>query len=297
MKTKVYVLIDPRNNKIRYVGITTKSLKKRLEGHLKDIKNRPDLNYHKINWLKNLQKDKLIPIIEEIVELDTIEEAKEFEIEYIAKYKILFDLTNATIGGDHLGFKAHSRESVLKRRQIQPVCQYNIYGELIAEYQMTEDAARDNNLTSASKITMCCKHNRPHAHGYIWRYKNDLLGDLSFIEHNSLNFKVLVQYDLEWNEITRYNSYLKASLAIGDNSKGGNIAAVINGKQKTCKGFNWKMLDNFKRASLNPSNSVDDLMTETIPSQAVKEGVTTSAMHVESSDSKRGTPEMDEDIV
>lgn len=45
-------LKDPETNAIRYVGITTKSLEKRLKGHLRDVKNRPDLNYHKISWLK-----------------------------------------------------------------------------------------------------------------------------------------------------------------------------------------------------------------------------------------------------
>lgn len=30
---------------------------------------------------------------------------------------------------------------------------------------------------------------------------------------------------------------MKASLAIGDKSKGGNIASVVNGKQQSCKGF------------------------------------------------------------
>lgn len=277
MTTKVYVLVDPTDDSIRYVGITTKALEERLRRHLYDIKNRPDLNYHKINWLKKLRNQELTPLIREIEEFDTVEEAKEFEIEYIAKYKYLYNLTNATIGGDHLGFNAHSAESILSRSTICPVCQYNIYGELVGEYSYIEQAVRDNNLKSGSKITMCCRGKRPHAHGYIWRYKGDLLGDVSSINANSLSFKKLVQYDLNGLFVAEYNSYLKASEAVGDRSKGGNIASASTGGQTTCKGFLWQLKDNFKRSSINLSNSVDDLKVETIPSQAsIEEGVTTS---------------------
>lgn len=43
------------------------------------------------------------------------------------------------------------------------------------------------------------------------------------------------------NRITEYDSYRKASIAIGDNSKGGNIAACCFGYQRTCKGFMFKL--------------------------------------------------------
>lgn len=36
MKTKIYVLVDPRNDKIRYLGKTVQPLKQRLDTHLKE---------------------------------------------------------------------------------------------------------------------------------------------------------------------------------------------------------------------------------------------------------------------
>ena len=42
---------------------------------------------------------------------------------------------------------------------------------------------------------------------------------------------------MDGNRICEYDSYEKASLAIHDWSKGGNIAMVVNKKQKSCKGY------------------------------------------------------------
>ena len=249
MKTKVYILKDPTNEDIRYVGITTKTLEERLKGHLNDVKTRPDLNYHKINWIKKLQKGGKIPIIEQIDELDTLEEAKEKEIEYIAKYKKEYNLTNCTLGGDFIGFKAHSREVILKKKNTRPITQYDIFGGKIADFEITEDAVRELKLSSGSKLTMCCKRKRKNAHGYVWRYKDEPFGE---IENNpkSLDFCDLIQCDLNGNEIKRWSSYQEAGKAIGDHSKGGNIASCVNGNQVSCKGYIWKTEYKLKRGSL-----------------------------------------------
>lgn len=250
MKTKVYVLKDPITNEIRYVGITTRTLEERLKGHLIDVTSRPDLNYHKINWLRKLQKGGLIPKIEQIDELDTLEEAKEKEIEYIAKFKELYNLTNCTLGGDYMGFKAHDRDVILKKKNTRPITQYDIFGGKIADYEIMEDAVRALGLTSGSKLSMCCKGKRPNAHGYIWRYKGDPLGDISMNDPQSLDYCDLIQCDMEGNEIRRWDSYKEAGESIGDNSRGGNIAACVKGRQKSCKNYTWKVEYKLKRGSL-----------------------------------------------
>lgn len=238
-KYKAYVLMDPENRIPRYVGITIRSLRERLTGHLSDIYNRPELNKHKTAWFKKLLQGGRMPIIEQIAEFDDIEEMKQFEIDYITKYKEKYKLLNQTIGGDHLGFRSHSREAILKRRHTRAVVQYNILGEKIAEYEIMEDIGRTLNLRekACSHITGCCKGKRNHAYGYIWRYKDESLGDISHLNPRSLYFNKLVQYDLEGNRIAEYDSYKKAAEAIGDNSGGGNIASVINGYQKSCKNY------------------------------------------------------------
>jgi hypothetical protein len=259
MKTKVYVLRHPETKDIRYVGITTKSLEERLRRHLGDVTSRPDLNYHKICWLKSILNKCLLPIIEQIEEFENVEEAKEYEIEYIAKYKKIYDLTNATIGGDMPGLNSHTRETILKKKNIRPIVQYNIYGEFIDKYEITEDAARSLNISSASKITMCARGLRPSSHGYIWRYEGDELGDISFINKNSTTFCYIDQYDLNDKFIKRFESLKEAAIEVGDMSSGGNIyAAAIGLRQQACKGFKWKFEYKFRRGvSLNSLNSVN----------------------------------------
>jgi len=36
--TNIYALIDPRNNEVRYVGKTNKSIEKRLKEHLESLR-------------------------------------------------------------------------------------------------------------------------------------------------------------------------------------------------------------------------------------------------------------------
>lgn len=97
---------------------------------------------------------------------NNLEEAKQAEIDYIYKFKDVYNLTNCTKGGDHLGFASHSRETILKKSNTRGVDQYNILGELISSYEITEDAARFIGH-NGSKITSCCKKQRQHAYGYI----------------------------------------------------------------------------------------------------------------------------------
>lgn len=253
---KGYVLKHPITGDIRYVGITTKELRERLQGHIRDTRNSERKKWHKSCWMISVYREcKMWPNIELVDVFDTLQEAKRFEVNYIAEFKEKYKLTNDTAGGDYVAYKAHTREAILKRTTIQRIKQYNIYGELLHEYDMIEDAVKSLKLSSGSKITMCCKHKRLHAHGYIWRYYHEDLGDISSIDKNSLCFNNLLQCDLDGNILHVWDSYHKASKAIGDNSKGGNIAACVSGKQKTCKGYIWKLEYKGERSSLNLSNS------------------------------------------
>lgn len=110
-----------------------------------------------------------LPIIKQIAEFDNELDMKNFEIDYISKYKSKYDLINLTKGGDYVADRSYSRESILKRKQIRPIVQYNVLGEKIAEFEITEDAAREYNYPNkaCSHITQCCKGIRKSAYGYI----------------------------------------------------------------------------------------------------------------------------------
>ena len=239
-KFKAYVLKDPNSNIPRYVGITSQDIKTRLSQHLQDVKSRPNLNKHKTAWIKKLAKNNQIPIIEEIANFDNLEETKQFEVDYIKQYKEQYKLINQTIGGDHLGFRSHSRESFLKKKTTKAIVQYNILGEKIAEFEMIEDAVKLYKFKSGAHITQCCKHIRSNAYGYIWRYKNEELGDISDIDPMAMAFNKLIQYDLDGNKLEEYNSYMEASQKIGDKSKGSNIIVSIK-QNTTCKGFKFQL--------------------------------------------------------
>ena len=52
----------------------------------------------------------------------------------------------------------------------KPVYQYNLSGELLKEYSGIREAARQTGLI-VSNISKCCHGKRPHAYGFIWRFK------------------------------------------------------------------------------------------------------------------------------
>ncbi len=54
----IYELSDPRDQQPRYIGYTKKTIEDRLDEHLKE-KNKN----HKVNWIKSLKKDNIIPYV------------------------------------------------------------------------------------------------------------------------------------------------------------------------------------------------------------------------------------------
>lgn len=107
MKTTfIYALIDPRDNKIKYIGKADNPIN-RLGGHfLEKAKTK------KNNWLKSLKKENLKP---ELFILDEIpkEEWSFWERYYISLYKSWgFELKNGTDGGE--GTFNPSKETRLK---------------------------------------------------------------------------------------------------------------------------------------------------------------------------------------
>jgi hypothetical protein len=93
MNGKVYFLCSS-DGIPRYVGITMMSLDKRLRDHLYDYRHNP----HKVNWVKKNKKDIKIVLIKDNIE--SMSKLKSYEIFYISEFKKMYDLLNATDGGD-----------------------------------------------------------------------------------------------------------------------------------------------------------------------------------------------------
>jgi hypothetical protein len=92
-KIKIYVLICPIDGHVKYIGVTSKKLSERLDGHMRMLGN----NILKNNWIQNLIDNKMCPIIEEIDIVD-YKEVEFWETHYISLYKFLgFTLLNIKV--------------------------------------------------------------------------------------------------------------------------------------------------------------------------------------------------------
>jgi len=94
---KIYILIDPMDNQIRYVGKTSQSLGRRLSNHCRT--DRRDTS-HKGRWIARLVRMGLRPIIQVLQYVDEPFWAQA-EQYWIGHYRSIgCPLTNGTIGGD-----------------------------------------------------------------------------------------------------------------------------------------------------------------------------------------------------
>jgi len=108
-KVRIYGLVDPRNDQLRYVGKTKHQLSRRLTQHMADARGQYK-NYHSSNWMRSLLVKGLEPeifLIESVARAEW-EEAEQFWIAYF-RY-IGANLTNLTAGGE--GHKAEGKKGI-----------------------------------------------------------------------------------------------------------------------------------------------------------------------------------------
>lgn len=108
----VYILKDPNNNIVRYVGLTSKDPAHRLNMHIKEAKTKQRYNRHlsnKENWILSLALDLQKPIVECLVEDVSKEVGILVERNIIAIYRRICDggtLLNVQKGGYYESDKA-----------------------------------------------------------------------------------------------------------------------------------------------------------------------------------------------
>jgi len=109
----IYVLVDPRNGKIRYVGKTVEP-QKRVRWHMNEAANSRD-NSYRLNWLRSLAAANLKPTMT-IVETG-IGDWERAERQWIKKYQVEgAELVNGTPGGE--GWTAGMRRSEENRAKV-----------------------------------------------------------------------------------------------------------------------------------------------------------------------------------
>lgn len=89
----IYALVDPRDQTVRYIGITSKSLEQRLNEHL-----RSPSNHRTARWFGQLRASGQTPLIQGLASA-SYKDWEALEIRWIAWVKLWADLLNVDPGG------------------------------------------------------------------------------------------------------------------------------------------------------------------------------------------------------
>lgn len=275
MKYKIYYLIDPRTNEIRYVGKTTKSLTYRLiNGHMQDTSKT-----HKTNWIKSLKKEGLMPIIELVETCDNEEKCN-----YLEKYHIqllgradkgLGILVNSTDGGEgttgrvltketkgkiskgnkgkRLGTKlpditknkikeSHSKFSKKKKKEIsEKISKANI-GKIVKE--STKEKIRIANIgrihSDESKVKIS-----KNGIGYKHKNKSSKFIGVSYISTQNL-YRTSITINKKSNILGHFKKEIDAAILYNQKA-----FEVYGNEAKLNKIKNWQMIDVSKKYSSN----------------------------------------------
>ena len=118
--------------------------------------------------------------------------------------------------------------------QCNKVYQYDLWGNFIAEYSSYAEAERKTR-TNKDTIGRVINGKQEQAGGYQWVSDKSEVKDLT--KTIRLKFGV-IQYDLNNNEIRRFNTLQQAAIAMGCDSSA--ISKVCKHQRKTSCGYKWE---------------------------------------------------------
>jgi len=225
IKYTIYKLIDPTDNKVRYIGLTFNDLRMRLKSHLSE----PGKS-HKIFWIKKLKKQGLKPIIESVEEnISTYDEACQREIYYIDHFKSLgFDLTNMATGGNKN--KKMSEESRKRMSESQKKRYETFKLKLSDETKQilrSSSIERFKNPEEREKLRIANK-----------RYEDSKTPEQKLNDILIQDSKQVYQYDKDMNLIEIFPSIRDAERKTGFDR--GNIAKCCKNKVVFVGGYVWR---------------------------------------------------------
>lgn len=236
-KVFIYVLINPLNNQIFYVGYTY-NINKRLYEH---IYNKND-NKYKSSVILKIKSNKLLPLIKVIDECDYIYnedlnmyEHEKLEIYYIKKFREEgIKLTNLTDGG---------KNPPISKTKIT-VYQYDKNFNFIKKYESITEAANTFNIPVTN---ICCALNQKRSLtslGYYWLTIDDInrfpIRKKVIVVRKILNRNTIpiLQYDLNGNLIKEYIGQCEAERLTGISEKLIN-KCLRNKNYKQAGGYMW----------------------------------------------------------
>lgn len=221
--TNIYILKDPRNNEIRYVGKANNPFE-RYRNHNNQGR---DKNTHKRNWINELRKDNLKPILE-IIDTVPIDKWKEYEKFYIKKYiNDGYDLVNYTDGGDGATFA--NATSFKPGNGARKVVMLEKDGTYIKTFDMIKEAEDFIGIKTNGVMQVLIKRNKT-CKGFLFiyedEYKNmtgdDIINFVNVSKHKepktndgSFKEKIIYQYDLNGSFIREWRSLSLAARELG----------------------------------------------------------------------------------
>lgn len=263
MKYLIYTLSDPITNEVRYVGQTTRSLKARLNDHIRGAKHQQSKKTsHKNNWINKILKTGMKPIITFLDEADETS-WKDKERKYISEYKTNgIRLLNVSDGGDSGSMPGNKRiwsseEAYLLWKEKTTQANKN---KLITEEtrkKMAENAKTTHTNKKRSdetriKLSEGKKGEKNPMFGKkaseetkmklsISRTgKKNSFETIQKIKKNQPQKKKVKQISKDGKTVKIYDSISEAEISTGCR----NIYKVLNGTTKTCGGFIWKLHEN-----------------------------------------------------
>lgn len=173
MIIKIYVLYNPINSKIRYIGRTKQTLKKRLAVHLSTSRKKRKDNLsktfsHKENWINKLLKNGIKPKIRLLTTIKGWKESHILEKSLIQKHLLKHNLVNGDDRGPgklskNISKKVNeARIEKIKRHFNKEENKSNFYnkvycyssetGKLIKIYKSTKFVCEDLNINYTALI-------------------------------------------------------------------------------------------------------------------------------------------------
>lgn len=228
----LYKVINKINGNI-YIGITTRSIKKRWEEHIKDSFNyySRSYNYHFHRAIRKYGIENFI--IEQLDKAYSLEELKNQEIYYINKYDTYNNGYNSTRGGEFSSNKI-------------PVVQLTLDGIFIKEWDSMTKAETELNITD---ISSNCTGKKKSSGGFLWIYKEDYKNGIRKVYENinDYNRKSIIQLDLQGLFIKEWASAREIERELGFGYK--NISLCCLGKTKKAYDFMWVFSNEYKKSA------------------------------------------------
>ena len=219
---KVYLLLDPSTCKVRYIGVTTKSLEYRLRKHIdSSLWPKKGTVTHKTNWINSLLKTGKSPIIKQLTSIEGWKNALKLEKELINKYKLSRNLTNTEEykEGGVFGRKLTEEQRLQASRTTKSwyekgnipgtakkIKYFNKVGELLGTFDTITQACNNLNI-SHRHISLVLRGEKEQVKGYIFRYINDdkIVVPTEFDHHWATKKSIKVK-NIQTQEIMEYKS-------------------------------------------------------------------------------------------